>query len=337
MMEVSTKNTKSEILEAYEKLLKEIQQAKTNVPKQIQEEIQKQETVKKTTDITQNSIRADINSLKSGLSKSLDDVLSSLTREFQQLEDIRSAIKVEKQSLEDLYGLSANTDSLAAMLLAQKEKKETFEREMNEMKETFAVEIREKKAQWENEKSKQKTEEKEYLDELNKKRKREEEEYQYQLKTSRRKEQDDYEARKALLEKELTEKKSAFEHEIALRESTVKNAEAELDELRKNNAEFPERMEKALADRTQTVTENLQTKYDFDLQLIKSQNEAEIRLKDQLINSLQEKIRELQSHLKEYADKASLAEAGVKDIAMKAIENSSKVRVYPAKSEKDEH
>jgi hypothetical protein len=336
-MEVSTKNTKTEILEAYEKLLKDVRQAKTNVPKQIQEEKQKQETVKKAADITQISIMADINSLKSGLNKSLDDILSSLIREFQQLEDIRSAIKIEKQALEDLYGLSANTDSLAAMLLAQKEKKESFEREMSETKEDFAAEIKEKKAQWENEKNKQKAEEKEYLDELNKKRKREEEEYQYKLKISRQKEQDDYDTRKALLEKELAEKKNAFDHEIALREATVKNAEAELGELRKNNAEFPERLENALADQEQTITKNLQTKHDFDFQLIKSQNQAEIRLKDQIIKSLQEKIQELQSQLKEYSDKASLAEAGVKDIAMKAIENSSKVRVYPAKAEKDDN
>ncbi|MDR0714116.1 MAG: hypothetical protein LBF89_07665, partial [Bacteroidales bacterium] len=294
-MEVSTKNTKTEILEAYEKLLKEVQQAKTNVPRQVQEEKQKQETVKKVADVTQNSIMNDINSLKSGLNKSLDDILSSLACEFQQLEDLRSAIKIEKQTLEDLYGLSANTDSLAAMLLAQKEKQESFEMEMNETKESFASEIREKKAQWEDEKSKQKAEEKEYLDELNRKRKREEEEYQYKLKVSRQKEQDDYDTEKSLLEKELTEKKNIFDHEIAIREATVKNAEAELEELRKNNAIFPEKLEKALADQKQIITENLQTKYDFDLQLIKSQNQAEIRLKDQIIKSLQEKIQELQS------------------------------------------
>lgn len=335
-MEVSTKNTKTEILEAYDKLLKEVQQAKTNVPKQVQEEKQKQETVKKVTDITQNSIITDIGTLKSSFTKSLDDMLSSLTGEFQKLEDIRSAIKVEKQALEDLYELSANTDSLAAMLLAQKEKKEAFEKEIKETKEVFTMEMNDKKLQWENEKNKQKAEEKEYADELNKKRKREEEEYQYKLKVSRQKEQDDYDNQKNLLEKDLAEKKRAFEHEISVRESAVKNAEAELEELRKNNREFPEKLEKALADQKQIITGNLQTKYDFDLKLIKSQNEAEIRLKNQIIESLQEKIQELQSQLKVYSDKATTAEAGVKEIAMKAIENSSKVRLYPGKPEKEE-
>lgn len=335
-MEVSTKNTKTEILEAYEKLLKEVQQAKSNVPKQVQEEKQKQETVKKVANTTQNSLMGEISTLKSSLTKSLDEILSSLTDEFQKLEEIRAAIKVEQQTLEDLYGLSANTDSLAAMLLVQKEKKEAFEKEMKDTKEAFTLEMNDKKLQWENEKNKQKAEQKEYVDELSKIRKREEEEYQYKLKVSRQKEQDDYNNQKNLLEKELTEKKSAFEHEISVRESTVKNAEAELEELRKNNREFPEKMEKELADQKQTITDNLQTKYEFDLKLIKSQNEADIRLKNQIIESLQEKIQELQTQLKVYSDKATTAEAGVKEIAMKAIENSSKVRVYPAKQEKED-
>ena len=336
-MEVSTKNTKTEILEAYELLLKDVKTAKSNVPKLIQEEKQKQETVKKVADVTQISIIDNIGTLKQSFTKSLDDILANLTGEFQKLEDIRSAIAIEKQSLEDLYDLSADTDSLAAMLLVQKEKKETFEKEMSEAKESFSQEMKEKKAQWEDEKAEQKEEEKEFTDDLNKKRKREEEEYLYKQKITRQKEQDDYDNRKTALEKELTEKKSSFEQEISTREATVKNAEAEIEELRKVNKEFPEKLEKALADQKQTITDSLQTRYDFDMQLSTSKNQAEVRLKDQMIKSLQEKIQELQTQLKDFADKATVAESGVKEIAMKAIENSSKIRIYPTKSEKEEN
>ena len=119
-MEVTTKNTKTEILEAYEKLLKDVKIAKTNVPKQIQEEKQKTVTVQKVADITQTSIIDNIAMFKQSLTKSLDDILTKLTCEFQKLEDIRAAAAIEKQSLEDLYDLSANMDSLAAMLLVQK-------------------------------------------------------------------------------------------------------------------------------------------------------------------------------------------------------------------------
>ena len=335
-MEVSEKNTKAEILKAYETLLKNIQHAKADVPKQVQEEKQRKETLEKVAGISNDGIVKSITALKSGLSNSLDEILQSLTDEFKKLDEIRAAIALEKKSLEDLYSLSANTDSLAAMLLAQKEKRENFEKEIKEKEEAFANEMTTKKGQWEIEKARQKAEEKEYTDELTKRRKREEEEYAYNLKIGRQKEQDEYDSKKQQLEKELTDKKAQFEQEVSSRELNLKNAEAELAELRKNNAEFPAKLEKALKDKETEIAKQLQTKYEFDIRLIEKQSEADIRLKDQIINSLQEKIKEQQEQLKEYADKANRAEANVKDIAVKAIENASKIRMFTTKPEKEE-
>ena len=336
-MEVTEKNTKAEILKAYDNLLKNVQSAKAEVPKQIQEEKQRKEALDKVAKISNEGIVKSITTLKSDLANSLDEILYNLSDEFKKLEEIRAAIVLEKKSLEDLYSLSANTDSLAAMLLVQKEKKESFEKEMKEKEEAFANEMTSKKTQWEIEKNKQKAEEKEYTDELTKRRKREEEEYAYNLKIKRQKEQDEYDSKKQSLEKELTDKKVKFEQEVSSRESNLKNTEAELAELRKNNTEFPAKLEKALKDKEAEITKQLQTKYGFDIQLMTKQSEADIRLKDQAISSLQEKIKEQQVQLKEYADKANRAEANVKDIAVKAIENASKIRMFTAKPEKEDN
>jgi hypothetical protein len=64
---------------------------------------------------------------------------------------------------------------------------------------------------------------------------------------------------------------------------------------------------------------------------------ADIYLKDQVIASLQEKIKKQQEQLKEYAYKANRAEANVKDIAVKAIENASKIRMFIAKPKKEDN
>jgi hypothetical protein len=346
-MEVSEKSTKAEILKAYDALLKNVKEAKTDVPKRVQEEKQHKETLEKVAKVSNEGIVKSITALKSELSNSLDGILQNLSDEFRKLEEIRAAIALEKKSLEDLYSLSANTDSLAAMLLAQKEKKESFEKEMQQKeeafagdmaskKEAFATEMASKKEQWEIEKAKQKSAEKEYTDELTKRRKREEDDYAYNLKISRQKEQDEYDTKKSQLEKELSDKKERFEQEVLSRELNLKNAESELAELRKNSAEFPIKLEKALQDREADVTGQLQTKYGFDSKLMEKQYEADIRLKDQIITSLQEKIAEHQGQLKEYMEKANRAEAGVKDIAVKAIENASKVRMITSKSEKED-
>jgi hypothetical protein len=332
---VSEKSTKAEILKAYESLLKDVQDTKADVPKQVQEEKLKKETLEKVAGISNDGIVKSIAELKSSLNNSLEEILQSLSNEFKKLEEIRTAIVLEKQSLEDLYSLSANTDSLAAMLLVQKEKKESFEKTMKEKEESFSNEMAEKKEQWELEKAKQNTADKEYSDDLAKHRKREEEEYLYNLKINRQKEQDTYDSQKIQLEKELIDKKAKFDQEIYNREAELKTAEAELTELRKNNAEFPAKLEKALKDKEAEIIKQLRTQYDFDIKLIEKQNEADIRLKDQIIESLQEKIKEQQAQLKENTDKANRAEANVKDIAVKAIENASKVHTFTVKPEKE--
>jgi uncharacterized protein YktA (UPF0223 family) len=146
-MELTEKNTKAEILRAYETLLKDVQAAKADVPKKMQEEKQRNETLEKVSNVSGESIVKSIVALKSGLNNSLDDILKNLTDEFKKLEEIRAAITLEKKSLEDLYSLSANTDSLAAMLLAQKAQKEGFVKEMKEKEDAFNGEMASKKEQ----------------------------------------------------------------------------------------------------------------------------------------------------------------------------------------------
>ena len=334
--EISSKNTKAQILEAYEKLLKKVQEAKADVPKKVQEEKQRKETVDKVADISNKSIVKEIGNLRSNLNNTLEDLEQNLLDEFKKLEEIRQAIAIEKQNLKDLYELSATTDSLAAMLLTQKEQKENFEAEINAKKEAFDLEMKELKASWQAEKERTIAEQKEYLEELKKNRKREEEEYQYKLKIERQREKDAYETKKAQLEKELSEKKAAFEQEMANREANIANAEIELAELRKKNEEFPQQLQKALDDKEKEVTNRLKTQFEFESKLIEKQNEGELKLKDQTIASLQEKIKEMQAQIKELTQKTNVAESNVKDIAVKAIESSSKIQVFPSK-EKDEN
>lgn len=334
--EISSKNTKAQIIDAYEELLEKAKKAKADVPKQVQEEKQRSETVEKVADVSNKGIGKEINSLRVNLNNSLEELENNLLTEFKKLEEIRKAMDIEKQNLEDLYALSTTTDSLAAMLLAQKEQKENFETEIKAEKDAFEIEMTILREQWKTEKEKENTDQKELAEELKKNRKREEEEYHYKLKIDRQKENDEYENQKAKLEKELSDKQLNFDQEMAKREADVANAEAELNELRKNNDEFPKKLEKTLIDKEKEVKEWLTAQFEFESKLLAKQNEGELKLKEQTIDSLQEKISEMQKQVKELTEKANVAESNVKDIAVKAIESSSKIQVFPTK-EKEEN
>jgi hypothetical protein len=344
--EISLKNTKNEILSAYEDALKQLQGQKNTEPKQAQEEKRQFEVVKKASENTTEGIVTGITTLKLNVAKELDKLSEQLSSEYKKLEDIQLAMRLEKKNLEELYQVTANADSLAAMIQAQKEKKALFETEMadkrlvleDKMKadklnsdekirnenDAFETTMKAQKELAKTEQAKWAEQQKELKEKTEKDRKREEEEYAYNLKLTRKKETDLYEEKKASQEKELAEKKKAFELEIAQREAQVVAAENELKELRTKNAAFPAEIDKAVATAVKLATEKLQAEFRFERELTAKQNEGDIKLKEQTVETLKSKIKDMDAIFAELSKKASVAETSVKDIAMKAIESSSK-------------
>jgi hypothetical protein len=357
--EISVKNTKSEILKAYEELLAKVQAQKSDQPKQMQEVSRKMEVIDRASKNTTEGIISAISSLKLGLAKELDKLNEQLLAEYKKLEEIQTAINLEKKNLEDLYEVNANADSLAAMLLAQKEKKAEFEAGMAQKKSDFdlkmqsesaafeekmAIEkaqfeavMKQQKEQWKAEQEKWNLQQKEVKETTEKQRKREEEEYLYNLKITRKKETDLYEETKEKLEKEIAEKRAAFEKEIAEREAKILAAEAELKELRTKADNFPKELEKAIALTEKTITEKLKMQFDYEQQLTTKQTEGELKLKDQIIVTLQARIKDIETANKELSAKAGNAEANVKDIAIKAIESSRKLHIVEKSKDNQEN
>lgn len=321
--QISTKNTKSEILEAYEALLKEITEKKSENPKVEQQRKADSNTLKRAENISLDGVVKDLATLKLNLAASLDELEKNMTQEYKKLSDLQEAIKIEQEKLQELYEIRENADSLAALILAQKQKKEAFELEISELKTT-----------WEKEKTLMEAQAKEAKEKIQKDRKREEEEYQYERTIKRKKETDSYEQEKSRLTLELTDKKASFEKEITEREARVSETEQELKELRAKNAKFPNEMEDALAKKEQEITEKLTRDFDFEKKLSEQQNASSIELKNQTIETLEAKIKEQDLYLKELSSKSSNAENTVKEIALKALEIPSKLGVFQHETEK---
>jgi len=342
---VNLTNTKAQILEAYSKLLKQLEEKAADNPKEVREREEKQKIVEKATANNEPVIAKNIAALKSNVADVLDKIEENLLTEYKRLSEIREAIKIEKKNLEELYEISAGTDTLAAILLAQKEKKQQFDMEMEQaqkdLKEDFAAkkaafeeEMTLQKTQWEAEKKAVGFASKEEKEQKFKERKREEEEYKYSLEQNRKKEQDAYELKNAVQERELTEKKAAFEKEIAEREASVLSAEDELINLRQKAEQSPKELENAVKDAEAQITQTLETKYKFEKELQAKDTEGKIKLGEQAIKTLQDKIKEQETLIKQLAQKADGSEKTVKDIAMKAIESTSKTVIVDKESRK---
>ncbi len=324
---ISTTNTKAQIMEAYDELLLKLQEKSEDNPKEVQQRKEAEKTVTSAQINTEAGIVKDIAALKTSFLESLEKVQDSLTTEYNKLAEIQEAIKIEKKNLEDLYGLSANTDSLAAILMAQKESRETFDREAEIAKESFNSEMLEEKVKWNKEKAGHEAQLKEENELLTKTRKREEEEYTYSLLQKRKKETDEYELKRVQQEARLKEKQIVFEKEFAEREKDILEKEQDYNTLKKASDNFPKELEKAIQQATKDLEEKLTTEFNYTTALSAKETEGQMQLKELTISSLENKIKEMDAQMKQLSHKAETSETSVKDIAIKAIEGSSKIQV----------
>jgi hypothetical protein len=324
---VSATSTKTEILNAYNSLLEKIEQTKQDNPKVEQERKDKVAIVESSTSLSDEKIISQISTLKLTLNTTLDKIEDDLSGEYQRLKKIREAIVIEEQRLKDLYQINAGADSLAAIIASQKELKEEFEKEMTQKRKEFEEELKSEKANREKDTKAWEEKRKELDENLKKQRTREEEEYQYNLQLASKKDKDQYEQNKVLLEKELTDKRELFESEIKLREQALASAEKELTDLRINAEKFPAELEKAVQSAVKETSAQLEKDHKFEKQLTQKEHENNMKLRSQQIESLQTRIKDLESQLKQAYIKTESAESNTKEITLKAIQSSGQIRI----------
>jgi len=330
--EVSNKSTKNEILEAYESLLKTIKEQKREAPQKVQEEQQNKQIVKKTGDLSNEQIVKDVANLKINLSASLDKLADSMLEKFREFSQLQEAITIQQAQLKELYQISVQTESLEALIAAQKDQKSRFEADMAASRNSFETDMTTRKEAWNAEQALNEKNRKELDDQVKKDRKREDEEYQYNLKITRKKEEDAYAEKKQKLEKELADKKTNFEKEFAEREVRIQTAETELADLRQKATQFPGQLEQAIKQAEKALKEKLDLEFSHQAELATQKAESEQKLKDQTIVSLRDKIKEQDLLIRQLTEKTTSAESSMKEIAIKALD-SSKMRIIEAKAE----
>lgn len=324
--EISTKNTKNEILDAYYELLEQVKQNKKITKQEEKASLEKKAILEKTTGSCADDIVKGLADLKMIINKSFKELEDQLLAENQKLIDLKKAITICNQELEELYEIKVNANTLAALILAQKEKSMSFEKTMKERTVNFEQEIQEKRTLWKKEQEEFELAAKEQENLTKKLRIREEEEYLYKRNLVRAKEQDKYLNEAEALEKELTDQRQALENEFKDREAKIADAEQELIALREQTKNFPTEKEQAVLEKTNAITQELTTKYEYEAKLAQTKVDGEIKVYKQIISNLESKVTTLEEQIGKFTERANHATLQVQDIAIKAIEGASRQR-----------
>jgi hypothetical protein len=193
---------------------------------------------------------------------------------------------------------------------------------MEQSSKEFEREMSFKKEQWQGEQQHYEQEKKERELRIKKERAREEEEYRYMVLTERKKEQDAYEEHRNRVERELQEKKSVFEKECFKREAAIKEKEEEFALFKTRVSQFPQELESAVKNVEKATKEAIDRDYNHKMQLIAKDTESEKKLTQQIIASLQDKIKEQETLMRQLSQRVDTAGQQVQSIALKALESA---------------
>lgn len=315
MTKVTSTNTKAQILQAYEELLKTLKQERSQNTALLRELEEKKNVIQRAKSHSSDSAGKTIKELRDSFNQQIDKIEEGLEKEQKKFRELQEAIAIEQKNLNELYEINAEVDSLEALMLTNRQTREIQARELLAEKNNLEEEINAIQQSWLKEK----------------------EAYEYELKIKRRNEKDTYEQEKANLEKELLEKKYLFEKDVKERKQSLADQEQECKQLKKDVEQFEERLSKEVLATEEMVTKRITQELMYKHNMESKNMEAELKMAKQEISILNTKIEDQQKLVAMLQTKMDAASQQVKDIALKAIENAGiKSLNFPTERSKED-
>lgn len=325
----TSKNTKAEILDMYDELLKERKQLETSVdqlrkekqaaPKARDMGVAKAAAAPSTLDGVMNTLTV----LRPGFGDAVSELSAKLIAEASKLAELRGAVEQETQQLEALHELQVADETLDQLMQEYLEKSSAFEAEAQQQEVAFEQEITEKKKVWQKEQGEHAVFLKERNDTAKKVEQREAAEYKYDLELQRKLDTDQYEQQQAQLQKALEDFETSKKKAWAERENRIVTQEQEFAELQTKVEKWPKELETAVkkAREEATAIAQRQTKVKADLRA--KEAEGERRVYELKIQSLDEIIQQQRQQIASLTTQLEAAVKQVQDLAVRAIDGAS--------------
>jgi len=327
---LSDKSTKQEMLDAYQAVVKQLDEklaGELNPEKRLEEK-KTEVAVKVAATLSPDGVDREIGNLKSDIGKMLAEVSAKLEEEVTKYRSIQKAIESKERELQELYGIEKAASTLAAMIESQNQKRREFAIELEEQKAELTQEIETTRDDWEKEKKQHEIEVKEREVIEKKAREREKEEFMYIFKRDQQSMRDQFNDEKSKLEKEIQIKKETSTKEFAEREKNIAEKEREFADLRNRVGAFPKELETTVAKAVLDATEKIKLEAKNREELLRKEFEGQKNVLSTRIESLERTVKEQADQNQKFSRQLETAYQKVQEIAEKAIEGSSQSKSY---------
>jgi hypothetical protein len=341
------KNTKVEILQAYEELAQEKAALKSQIdqlakvnnsvaqqqeqPKNVEPKIAMNQP--KTVQQKMNNTIESLVKIQMGFGSAASELSEQLTTQASTLAEIQESVGNEIKQLKELHNLEISEDTLDNLIESYEENSKTYQEEFSQRYEILSQEILEHKNTWEKEQEEYKRTLKERNDNLNKNRQRDAAEYKYDLELQRKLEADEYEQGQKALYKELEELKQEIDKQWAEREKAISEREKQFEEYKAKVEAFPKEKEAAIKKATEEGKGIAYYQAKVKSDLYGKEVEGQKRFYEQRLQSLEQTITNQETRILNLSKQLESALKQVQDLAVKAIEGTSNVNSYQAMKE----
>lgn len=325
---ISATSTKKEILDAYNKLLREHEtRAQTELkPEKVKAEREKQEVIQTADSVSRDGVIRKVNDLIGETGKALTEIAVKLEGETERYNKLKKAIELKEAELRELFDIEKSAFTLAALIEAQKQQRTTFEDDMARRKELLDQEINQTKTGWESQKKQYAEDLKEQKEQEDKQRRREKEEYEYKFKREKEQKTNALADEIARLDKELRDRKEEFdkqtrakELELQEREQVVSEREKIMNDLQTRVDAFPKELERAVDKAVSNVTARITAEAAKNEQLLTKGYEGEKNVLRARIDAFEQAVSAQQKQIEKLTEQLEGAYGKVQDIAVRAV------------------
>ena len=336
------KNTKAEILTAYNQLAEEKKSLETqvkNAQKQaaapiltptatvVKEEPKATMRATPTQDKVNYTI-ASLDGLQLGFGSAVSELSEKLTIEAAKLAEIRSEVATEITDLQTLHHLEVSEDTFESLIDSYETSSKAFSEELAAREEAYQQEVQTQTKTWHQEQEQHGITTTERIELDRKTIHREVQEYKYNLDLQRKLDREQSEQQQADLARELAETKETQEKVWTEREQVLADREKQFHEAKDKVAGFVQDQEKAI-DKAKGEGKGIasyQAKVESDLYA--KDIEGQKRSYEGSIESLADTISNQDERLNSLSKQLEAALKQVQDLAVKAIEGSANANSY---------
>lgn len=326
--QITASSTKQEMLAAYKEMVKRLNEKREAElkPQQRAEERQKDQAIQVAESLSTEGIAREVGNLRSEISKVLIELSDRMEEEIGKYIHLKRAVEAREKELTELSGIETEALSLAALLEAQKERRERFDAEMAEKKQSLEAEIASTRAEWKEEQKAHEVEVQAREAAEKRKREREAEEYTYTFERQKRLAREQFEYDKARMEREAQLHREELERDLKMRELTLTGKEAELAELRARVAAMPDELAAAVDKAVKETTARLTRESEAREALLRKEFDGDLKVLQSRIESLQQTNKEQQQQIVRLSTQIEKSYGQVQEIAVRAIEGSGSGR-----------